>query len=1233
MFWRIASHEISYRLRKASTHTYFLLFFALSYLLVNAAGGAFGSGTVIIAGTGPNTLVNSPFVLAITIAFLSLLGVIITAAFMGQTIHRDYDNGIDPLIFTTPVKKRDYLGGRFAGALLVNLYIFTAFGLGLMAGEITPWLDADKFGAFRLSGYVQPYVLFVIPNLLFTGALFFALAATTRQMLPNYIGGVLLFLGYNLASLLVGADAIQNSDVAMALDPFGFITLQQVTRYWTVAQQNAQVPALAGPMLYNRLLWVGLGLAAFGALYARFRFAHGGEGRSWRARLPTWLGGKKTDAPDAGAPETQTQPARLISRLQLPAVTRSFSLGSRARQFLDLSKRSFLEIVRDKYFYAILAAGVGFLLIGSDQVGRMSGTTVYPVTRIVADTLAGHLALFVIILIAFYAGRLVWRERDLGINQIHDAMPLSGSVFFASKLAALVGMVALLMGVVMTTGIATQAAYGYYRFEIGVYLQMLFGAQLLNYVLFCVLALTIHTVVNHKYLGHFLIIAYFVGMSFLSQLGLEHQLWRFSSGVGMPYSDMNGFGPFVERFTWMALHWSGVAVLLAVVAHLLWVRGTDASLKARWRHLRQRFSPQVGATVACVGLGLLGTGAFIVYNTNALNTFRTDDEQKALAAEYEKTYEKYKDRPQPRITAADLTVNLYPDRRDAEIQGRYRLRNKTNRPIDSVHVNLSGGDNETRALSFAGRQAQAVLTDSVQNYRIYRLARPLAPGDTLAMRFEQAVVTEGFSNSGPNTQVVENGTFLSSGVLPGLGYDESAELSNPDDRKNYGLAPEPRMPALGDSSAQRDTYITDDADWIDFSATVSTSAEQRAFAPGTLVRSWTGEDGRSHFRYRAQAPMLNFYTFLSGNYAQAQGQWHPDSSGARPVDLSIYYAPAHDFNIERMMTAAKKSLDYFTANFGPYQNDYLRIIEFPRYRGGFAQAFLGTVPFSESMGFILRVDEEEDINFPFYVTAHEVAHQWWAHQIVGANVQGATVLSETLAQYSALMVMEEAYGKDAIHRFLEYELDRYLMGRSQEERKELPLMRVENQQYIHYRKGALVMYALKDYMGEDRLNRALRRFVTDEKFTQPPYPTSRDLVGHIERAAPDSLQPVIDDFFRKIVLYENRASEATYTQTDSGRYRVELAVNAKKVEADSLGSATEVEMGDWIDVGVFAPAEAGNDLGDPLYLEKHQIESGEQTITVTVDEQPARAGIDPYRKLIDRDTGDNVTGVTRASDE
>ena len=1218
-FGGIVRFELGYYFRRISTYLYFGIFLTLSFLLINAIGGAWQSVGAAVGGSGGNVHVNSPYVLSISAGAISLFGVLVTAALLGNAVYRDYDTGIYPLFFTTPISKLAYFGGRFSGAILVNAFILLSIPLGMMIASAMPYLDRHRFGAFQPMAFFDAYLSLMLPNLLFTGAIFFALAALTRQMMPNYMGGAMMLVGYLLAGNL--ARDIENERVAALTDPFGLTAFEFVTRYWTPAEKNAMLTGLQGDLLLNRVIFVAVGLAILAIGYSRFRFSHATEPRRWW-RVASRLRGRGRWRAER-EPEVEVgPPLRPGQRLQLPKAARSFSIGAQLQQFGSLAWRSFRSIVANRYFFAILGAGLLFLIFSASQVDSLYGTTTWPVTYQVLEVLGGTFTLFVLIVVTFYAGDLVWQERDVQMNQVHDALPLPNWVPLAAKFTALVLMTMVLQGVILLAGVATQAIKGYTNFEFDLYATWLFGLQLADYVLLVALVLLVHVLANHKYMGHLIVVLYFVFVMFMGQLGLEHHLYQYASDSGLSYSDMNRFGPYLEPFWWFKAYWAGWALLFAVLSNLFWVRGQELGAAWRLRLARTRLGPAQRAATVLALLVIAGLGGFVFYNTNILNEYRTGNDGERASAEYERLYKQYQDLPQPRIVGVQMHVDLFPAERDVIARGEYRLVNRTVTPIAAVHVRMRR-EAEIRRVEFS-RDATNTHADDQHGYYIYTLATPLLPGEAMQLRFELAYVSSGFENNVSNTAVVENGTFINSTLMPALGYDPRAELSEDSTRRKYDMAPKERMPALDDEAARRNSYISTDSDWVDFEATVSTSADQIALAPGYLQRDWT-EGNRRYFQYKMDAPILHFYSFLSARYAVARDRWHGPAGEAVPIE--IYYHPGHEYNLARMFDAVKKSLDYFTANFGPYQHRQVRILEFPRY-ARFAQSFPNTIPYSESIGFIARVEKEEDIDYVFYVTAHEVAHQWWAHQVIGANVQGATVLSETLAQYSALMVMEREYGSDQMKRFLKYELDNYLQGRAFERKKELPLLEVENQAYIHYRKGSLVMYALRDYIGEETLNRALARFVADKKFQQPPYATSRELLEYLREATPDSLQYVLDDLFEHITLYDNRAVSASYTTTPEGNYRVVIDVDAKKFRADELGNELEVAMNDLVDVGVFAAAERGRTgEGKPLYFAKHRIGSGPQRIEVVVGEAPARAGIDPYHKLIDRITRDNTIAV------
>jgi hypothetical protein len=525
-------------------------------------------------------------------------------------------------------------------------------------------------------------------------------------------------------------------------------------------------------------------------------------------------------------------------------------------------------------------------------------------------------------------------------------------------------------------------------------------------------------------------------------------------------------------------------------------------------------------------------------------------------------------------------------------------------------------DFDTDIQIFGG--AKLTLDDKKLYYRIYKLTHPLNPGDSRRMRFLVRSHVQGIENEVSHLDLVQNGTFFNNTVAPQIGYQPGGELTEKNDRKKQGLKEKDLMPALERNCDEhcRNTYLSNNSDWVNVDTVISTSPDQIAVAPGTLVREWS-VGGRRHFHYKLDHFSMNFYSFISARYEVARQEWNG-------VKIEVYYNKEHVWNVPKMLKSIQKSLEYYTANFGPYYHKEARIIEFPRV-ARFAQAFPGTMPYSESIGFIANLSKPDDIDMVYYVVAHEMGHQWWAHQVIGANMQGATLLSETMAQYSALMVMEHEYGRDTMRKFLEYEMDSYLKNRGRETLKERPLLTVEgNQGYVHYRKGSIVMYYLKERIGEEAVNRALRKIVARFAYAQPPYPTSYELVDAFREETPEQYRYLIKDLFEDITLFSNRTLSAKSVKQADGKYQVTIEVESKKFKADDQGSETEVPVADWIEIGALAQAEKNHRYGKVLYRQLVKITGGKQTFQFELPEKPYEAGIDPMQMLIDRVPSDNL---------
>ncbi|HEX5960067.1 MAG TPA: M1 family aminopeptidase [Rhodanobacteraceae bacterium] len=1196
MFREIFRFELRQQLRSP-------LFWLVAVFLAALAFGAASSDTIQIGGGIGNIHRNAPYVVINMLGAFSLIGgLFLIPIFVAGAALRDFSANTADMMFATPVSRGAYLGGRFVAGWLVSVLVLVVVAIGYWLGSFMPWVDAVRLGPTPWAAYGWSLAVLVIPNLFFVGALIFLLATATRSMLGAYVGVIAFFVLWAIAGTVLGGGNIEHQTAGALADPFGQGAFDLITRYWTPDDRNTRIPGLTGLLLGNRALWIAVGVGLLAAAFTLFKPDREGL-RRFRPRTRV--------AADVSTPA----PTPVV----LPSVSLHGGFDARFRQLRKLAWFDTRFVLRGTPFLAMLA--VGLMLLGTNLAfgGQMFGTSVWPVTHTVARTMTESYTWLLLIVMGFYAGELVWRDRSAQVSEVVDAFPTPDWIPLVSKVVALAAVIAVFFAVGSVVAMGYQLFRGYHQLQPVLYLQYL-GLGLLSFLLVGILAVVLQVWANNKFVGYALFVAYVVAMIALAQLHLSDHLYRYGTAPGTPYSDMNGFGSFWIGNLWFRAYWYLFAIALLVIAALYWVRGTTTGWRARGRIARQRFRWPAAALLVLSLAGFVAVGVFLFHNTHGLYHYQTHDEGQRLAAQYEKDYRKYLGFAQPRITDVNMDVAIYPGRRAADITGHYTLVNRHDTPIDTLLVQLPVLDTREFKVDLDFAPHTTTLADARQGFYLYKLDTPLAPGVSMPFTFRYQVAYPGFANEPTGEQLVHNGTFFNSMLFPHFCYNEGRQLTDNNDRRKYGLGPAQRMPKRDNVAAHGDNLISCDSDWVHFQATLSTSADQIALAPGYLQKEWE-KDGRRYFHYVQDTPILDFFSFQSARYKVARGKWHD-------VNLEIYYDPQHPYNIERMFKAMKLSLDYYTKHFGPYQFRQLRILEFPDYEA-FAQSFANTVPFSESIGFIADLRKPSDINYVTHVTAHETAHQWWAHQAIGANVQGVTMLDESLAQYSALMVMKHLYGPDKMRKYLKYELDSYLRGRGGERVEEMPLALVENQPYIHYAKGSVIFYALQDYIGEDKVNAAIRKWLDAVKFQQPPYTDTRDLLADLRAVAGPKYQGLITDFFDKITLFDDRMLKATAKELPDGKYEVTLHVHAAKYYADGKGRQTRARVDIPIEIGVFAKAQSGEEEDEkPLYLAKVPVKDGDSTITVTVDGKPYQAGIDPFNELVDRVSDDNRGPVT-----
>ena len=819
-----------------------------------------------------------------------------------------------------------------------------------------------------------------------------------------------------------------------------------------------------------------------------------------------------------------------------------------------------------------------------------------------------------IIVITYYTAEVVWREKTVGMGDIIDSMPVPNVTFWLSKLLAVMIVIVSLHFLGLIVAIIKQLLSGYENIELGQYLISLLYFAVLPFCLTVVLAFLIQVLSPNKYVGMLIFVGYiFVSIAF-SQIGIEHNMFNFGAAPVLQYSDLNGYGWFIQTQNWYMLYWAALSVVLGVMSYGMWQRGPHASLRQRFSLLSYQLGNQGKSIAMAAMLIFLATGGYIHYNTKVLNEFYGQEESLNTQADYEKDYVEFRDAPMPSVVGIDAAINIFPEEGRIEASATITLINRTDQSIDRFLLNIPRFTKDLDIVISGGKLGEI---NTQYNLAWFELTQPMAPGEERAGQVEVTRAHQGFKDRGEDNTLVKNGTFINNFELfPSFGFNESYLIRDQHERRKRDLDPLQRAYKLEDTSRYTESFFGRGVEFIDFSATVSTSGDQFAIVPGYLQKEWQ-QDGRNYYRYEMDAPMVNFFSVMSANLETKK----VDHNG---INIEVYYHKDHHWNVDRMIESSQDSLDYFQQVFGPYQHKQLRIIEFPGYRS-FAQSFANTVPYSENIGFISDLRNPEDIDPVYYVTAHEVAHQWWGHQLNAANVQGSAILSETLSQYSALMVMKKKYGETRLRKFLTYELDSYLRGRSAERIEEMPLLRSENQQYIHYRKGSVVMMALVNTLGEKRLNQALQALLKEYKFREDLYPTTLDLVRHLHSVSNKAEQAYIKDLFEQITIYDLRAKEVTNEALEKGKTKVTLTVSAQQFSADGKGQETEQPFAKEVEIVLFS--EDPNDFAAEnkiIYQELHAIKSGDTVIELIVDEMPNFAAIDPFVRFIDRDTGNNI---------
>ena len=1216
MFAAIFKYEIKHWLRQPSTYIFSFIFIIIPWAII---WGMAGESTERNGGL----LLNSPYNIHRMANYLNIFIYFLLPTFIGASVYRDYKNNVHTFFYSFPFTKTNYLFAKFLSAFTIVFFIVAMIGTGFFIGTLMPGTNPELLGDFKWGAYIQPYLFFLLPNLILIGGVVFAVVVLSRNIYAGFITVVILILVRAAFGSLSGG--MDNQLLSALGDPLGGKALIHYTQYWTIAEKNDLSLPIKGVVIYNRLLWLLVSFGLLAWVYRKFSFSHHGIS----------FGNKKNTE------HKEIKANRNIQRINLPKVKYDFSFRQQIKTLWRLSVADFKFIAKSPLFISLLLASLLFIFFVTSMMNPRFDTEVYPVTWLILKLPTQAFSGIINLITFLFADLLIHRARIARTNQLIDVSPVSNWVLLFSKFLALMKIQAVLLALVMVGGMAIQIYHGYFKFEIGHYLFELYGLNLIHFMIWTCMALFIQSLFTNPYLGFFLLLTAPFGFIMLQHVGpeylgldfLEQAVFRYNQGpgaiFGLPYSDMDGYSAVLPSYFIYKIYWASAGVILLLAALLIWVRGLPQSFKERIRIAKSRFVGRLAYAMAFFIIFFLGMGFSLYYEGNVSHKYFIEKEKKTLFRKAEEKYNHFINTPQPKIVDVKINMDIFPEERIFYATGEYILVNKSQKTIDTLILNYLS--NLTRDYHF-NKKTTVVSKENIVDicqFDVLKLEEVLLPGDSLTMNF--IVQNDAQKLLRTNNYVKNNGTLIKDDVFPRFGNWLGMM------REMLHMLVINNKPYPSDSIALSDSYMSKDSDRINFSATVSTSKNQRAIAPGYLEKEWT-ENGRRYFQYKMDEKIAHSFLFMSGDYGHVQDKWND-------IDLEIYYHKDHPYNLQRMMEGMKAGLEYCNKNFSPYQHKQLRIVEFSQSGGASAHAFPNTIPTGEEAGFIQHIHEGEDagVDVVFGTAVHETAHQWWGHQVIPADVRGAKMIVESMAEYVNVKVKEKHRGIKEARLFLKHCLDLYLKGKSRERKMESPLMyTTPDQNYIHYAKGALALYAMSDYIGEDNLNRAIKNYVEKVAFQENIYTTSEELVDFIKKETPDSLQYLIKDLFETVTLYDNKIVDVKTTPLKNGQYQVDLEFNVSKYrsgekgrklysenQTDSLKYVSDkttfsLPLNDYIEIGIFGEKEInGKKEGTVLYLKKHIIQQINNKMTIVVDQLSTEVGIDPFVKLIDVNASDN----------
>ena len=1004
---------------------------------------------------GEGIYLNSPYTIGFMIGMLSLVIIFFAIIYASQVLFKDQDSKFDILIFSYPFSKQTYLQGRFLFFFLQTFLSFTFLMIGFVIGQnLRTGSEIQHY--FNFWHYLYPLLIFGGINCFVVCSFLFFISFSTKKKLLVVVGGLFLYVLYMIilvfsnSPFMAGSlpQSLETQQLSALIDPFGMSSYFFEARTLSAQQKNEMIVPFSGYLLINRIVFVIISMLLLLLTYRIFSFSTFSQNKS------------------KNKSKNLITNASFTNNLKQFTTTKSvFGISAEIKSVLSFAKIDLIYL-----FKSITIVAVSILLlffVGMEMYAEIEkGIRLpqkYASSGLMSTTISENFHLFGMLIVIYFINDLYWRSHSSGFSLIEKSTYFSKNKLSGHFISINI-LLFFLTTILILEGLVFQLVYNYFHIDWNAYL----GTILFNtfpLILFSAFMLLINDNIKNRFVALGVsVLAGFTLAGPVSKKIISYPLLRILSDYKGVYSDFNGYGIYAFAFAERLFFGLGLITFLWLINE--WIKTKKWNIK------------QIIFTIIILSFGIF-TGNLFMKGYIPQNK----DQEIIQSAQYEQRFKHYENLAQPTVTDVITEIQLYPSENSYKINGTYKLVNQTNKPIKKILINFYPNLNIESAVFQTNSESKKINQEVTEIY----LNQPLQSGETASLDFKISYHWSAVNGHDSFNSIIENGSFMRiSRYFPTFGYQANNEIEDEEKRAEFKLGKQLELKKL-------DAPEIFKKDFINLDITVSTAKDQTAVGTGDLIQHYV-KNNRNYFRYKAENIPFRF--------AISSAKYQTKTTVYKGITINIFYNQKHRENVNHLIENAKLTLDYCIQNFGNYPFKTVNFAEVSSFTKGFAATAYPSVIFmTEDMLFHANINADKNQDVINELVGHELSHVWWGNsQIDPDEREGATMLTETLAMYTEMMLYKKMHGKEKMMERIKVHQQIFDNEKGLSENQPLYKVSGENT-HISYSKGAVIMVKLSEMLGEDNLNKALKSFLLHNQY--PKKPTTLDFLKEIYKACPN----------------------------------------------------------------------------------------------------------------------------------